>query len=112
MLFTDDAELIEYTKFALRIYMAGTLTFGAQISCQMTFLALGRAKESAVAALMRKVILLIPLIFILPNFFENKVMAVFMAEPIADVLAATFTTILFTFTFKRVLKNREQELQP
>ncbi len=111
MIFTDDAELIEYTKFALRVYMAGTLTFGAQMSCQMTFLSMGCAKESAMAAMLRKLVLLIPLIFILPNFFENRVMAVFLAEPIADVLAATFTVILFTFTFKRVLKKREQELQ-
>ncbi len=106
-MFTEDAALIEYSKFALRIYMAGTITKGFMIPNQMTFLAIGCAKESAFGAIMRKVILLIPLIYILPVFFENKVMAVFLAEPIADVSAAIFTAILFYFTFRRVLKGVE-----
>ncbi len=111
VIFTNDPELIEYSKFALRIYMAGTLAFGVQMSCQMTFLALGCAKQSAIAAINRKIILLIPLIFILPNFFDDKVMAVFLAEPIADILAAITTALIFNYTFKRILKKREEELQ-
>ncbi len=110
IIFTDNAELIEYSRFALRIYMSGTLVFGIQMACQMTFLALGCAKQSAIAAINRKIILLIPLIFILPNFFDDQVMAVFLAEPIADVLAAITTALIFNYTFKRVLKKRELEL--
>ncbi len=108
-IFTDDAALIEYSKFALRTYMAGTITSGFLMSCQMTFLAIGCAKESAMGALLRKVILLIPLIFILPNFFEDKVFAVFLSEPIADVLAAAFVSTLFFFTFKKTLAKRDAE---
>ncbi len=110
MIFTADTELIEYTRFYLRIYMAGAFSFGVQMPCQMTFVALGCAKQSAIAAINRKIILLIPLVFILPNFFNDKVMAVFLAEPIADVLAATTTALIFRYTFKRVLKKREDEL--
>ncbi len=109
VIFTDDAALIEYTKTALRIYMFGTILFGVQISCQMTSLAIGCAKESAAAALIRKVVLLIPLIFILPNFFEDKAMAVFMAEPIADILATICTATIFFFSFRRVLRRRDEE---
>ncbi|ASJ22182.1 MATE family efflux transporter [Brachyspira hampsonii] len=104
-IFTSNGELINYAIWALKIYMAASLIFGAQTACQQTFVALGNAKISAFLAILRKVILLIPLIFILPIFFENKVMAVLLAEPIADFLAVCTTVTLFTISFKRLLKN-------
>ena len=107
-IFTGDAALTEYSRWAIRIYMAASLLFGAQIACQQTFISLGNAKASVFLALLRKVILLIPLIFILPAFFENKVMAVFLAEPIADTIAVTVTVTMFLVSFSR-LKRRMRE---
>lgn len=109
-IFTADAELAEIAKWALRIYMAVVVVFGIQLPCQQTFVALGRAKETIFLALLRKVILLIPLIYILPVFFENKTMAVFLAEPVADVLAVATTAILFVIRFRQILKNMEKKL--
>ncbi|MEI0558980.1 MATE family efflux transporter [Brachyspira intermedia] len=102
-IFTSDEELINYAIWALKIYMAASLIFGAQTACQQTFVALGNAKISAFLAILRKVILLIPLIFILPIFMENKVMAVLLAEPIADFLAVCTTVTLFTISFKKLI---------
>ena len=103
-MFTSDASLMEYTKTALRIYMACLLLFGIQMACQMTFTSLGKAKASILVAVMRKFILLIPLIYIIPTLFtSNQTMAVYMAEPVADFLAVSFTAILFTFQFKKVI---------
>ena len=96
---------MEYAKWALKIYMGMSLIFGAQIACQQTFLAVGNAKTSLFLAILRKIILLIPLIFILPNFFENKVFAVFLAEPVADTLAVATTVTLFTIQFRQVLRE-------
>lgn len=104
-LFTKDKELIEITVKYLRIYMAGTVAMGVQIACQHTFLALGNAKTSLFLSLLRKIILLIPLIYILPMFFENKVFAVFLAEPIADIIAGAITGILFYKYFTKTLKS-------
>ena len=101
-IFTSDAQLAEYTKWAIHIYMAATLIFGIQIACQQTFIALGNAKVSVFLALLRKVILLIPLIYILPNFFADKTMAVFLAEPVADVIAVTTTAVLFAKEYRRL----------
>ena len=101
-IFTGEADLMDYSKWAMRIYMASSGLFGAQIACQQTFIALGNAKISVFLALLRKVILLIPLIFILPNFFADKVMAVFLAEPIADALAVATTVTTFTITFRKL----------
>lgn len=107
-IFTSDTALRDYAAWAMRIYMAGTLVFGAQISCQMSFVALGNAKYSVFLAILRKIILLIPLIFILPNIFTaDKCMAVFLAEPVSDVLAAATTSTLFYIQFKKLLKNLE-----
>ena len=100
LIFTDQAELIAFTKWAIRIYMAVSVIFGVQISCQQTFIALGNAKTSVFLALLRKVILLIPLIYILPAFMEDKLVAVFLAEPVADVIAVTTTSILFYRTYR------------
>ena len=104
-MFTDDAALIEYAAWALRIYMAGIFAFGFQITCQQSFMALGQAKISLFLACLRKIILLIPLIFILPHFFANKAMAVFLAEPVSDIIAAAVTTTAFLLRINRILKN-------
>lgn len=107
-IFTTDAALIAFTKDALRYYLAVMFLFGIQIACQMTFNALGNAPASIVVAIMRKFVLLIPLIFILPHIItSDKTMAVYLAEPIADVLAVTFTSILFSFQFKKALREME-----
>ncbi len=108
-IFSKEAELIDITIKAMRIYMAASLLFGIQVSCQQTFIALGKAKVSVFLAVLRKIILLIPLIYILPLFLENKVNAVFLAEPIADMIAVTITGIMFAAQFKRVLKKLEIE---
>jgi len=110
-LFTGNAELVAYSAKALRIYMAGSLLFGAQIACQQTFLALGNAKMSTFLALFRKIILLIPLIFILPNFFADKAFGVFLAEPIADSIAAITTFVLFMRSFKKLQFELQQKLK-
>ena len=107
-MFTSDARLMEYTKTALRIYMGSMFLFGIQMACQMTFNALGKATESIVVAVMRKFILLIPLIYIMPAISRsNRTMAVYMAEPIADLLTVTFTAVLFAVQFKKTLKKIE-----
>ncbi|MBS6643838.1 MAG: MATE family efflux transporter [Clostridiaceae bacterium] len=105
LIFTSDAALIEYCTWAIHIYMAVSLLFGAQLACQQTFIALGNAKVSVFLALLRKVILLIPLIFILPLFMENKVFGVFLAEPIADFCAVCVTVTIFFRSFKKVLSG-------
>lgn len=105
VVFTKDAELINISIKTMRIYMAASLLFGIQISCQQTFIALGNAKTSVFLAVLRKIILLIPLIYILPVFLENKVAAVFLAEPAADIIAVTVTGIMFTIQFKNVLSK-------
>ena len=104
-IFTSDPELTTFTIWSLRIYMAMSLIFGAQIACQQTFVALGNAKTSLFLAVLRKIILLIPLIFILPHFFTDQVMAVFLAEPVADTLAVCTTSIMFAVQFRQILKN-------
>lgn len=105
--FTSDAELIKETVWAIRIYMGAVFVIGAQIACQQTFVALGQSKISLILALLRKIILLIPFIFIFPLFFNDKVFAVFFAEPIADVIAATTTVIVFSLKINKIL-NIEQ----
>lgn len=107
-IFTGDAALVEYASWALRIYMAGIFAFGAQIACQQSFMALGQAKISLFLACLRKIILLIPLIFILPMFMENKVFGVFLAEPVSDIIAAAVTTIAFLSQFNKILNKTKQ----
>ena len=101
-IFTDNPQLAEYAKWAIRIYMAASLLFSIQIACQQTFIALGNAKTSLFLALLRKVILLIPLIFILPHFFTNQVLGVFIAEPIADTIAVSVTSFLFYREYRKL----------
>lgn len=105
-LFTSDPALLEFTQTALRVYMACLLLFGIQIACQMAFTSLGNAKASILVAVMRKFILLIPLIYLLPQIMtSNQTTAVYLAEPIADFLAVSFTAVLFIFQFKKALKG-------
>lgn len=109
-MFTPDAALLEFTRTALRIYMGSMCLFGIQMACQMTFTSLGRAKASILVAVMRKFILLIPLIFLMPHLLpDNPTMAVYLAEPVADFLAVSFTSVLFTFQFKKVLSSMPQD---
>ena len=106
-LFTPDPALRAYAVPCLRLYMSAILIFGAQCACQNTFVALGNAKCSFFLACLRKLILLIPLIYTLPLFFEDKVMAVFLAEPVADVLAVSTTVIMFTVVFRKTMRRLE-----
>ncbi|MDO4268449.1 MAG: MATE family efflux transporter [Eubacteriales bacterium] len=107
-LFTSDPELLAFTKHALRIYMACMFLFGIQLACQMTFTALGCAKESITVAVMRKFVLLIPLIYIMPGILtQDPTTSVYMAEPVADFCAVCFTVFLFSRQFKKALANMQ-----
>lgn len=104
-IFTTDAALVAFTAKALRVYLAVMFLFGIQISCQMAFNSLGRAVESIIVAVVRKFVLLIPLIYIIPQIFRaDQTTAVYMAEPVADLIAVTFTAILFSVRFKKALR--------
>jgi len=106
-LFTNDADLIIFTQQTLRIYFAGMIIFGIQTACQMTFVSLGNATSSIIVAVFRKFILILPLIYILPSLsvFTDKTMAVYLAEPISDIIAVTFTSVLFAFQFKKSINR-------
>lgn len=104
-IFNDDAELIDFTANALRIYCGVLFLFGIQIACQMTFVSIGNAPCSIIVAVVRKFILLIPMIYILPPFISDKTTAVYLAEPVTDTIAVTFTAILFASQFKKALKK-------
>ena len=107
-IFTSDPALVEYAGWAIRIFLACGFSVGFQISCQQSFMALGQAKVSLFMACLRKIFLLIPLIFILPNFFADKAFAVFLAEPISDIIAAAVTTITFLTSFNKILKKSRE----
>ena len=104
-IFTPDATLIDFTAKALCVYCGVMFLFGIQIACQMTFVSIGNAPCSIIVAIVRKFVLLLPLIYIMPQLIADKTMGVYMAEPVADVIAVTFTTILFIVQFKKVLKS-------
>ena len=104
-IFTQDAKLIAFTAPMLRIYLGGLLLFGIQIACQMTFTSLGKALNSIVVAVVRKFVLLLPLIYIMPHLVSDPTVGVYMAEPVADILAIIFTAILFSFQFKKALSQ-------
>lgn len=105
-MFTSDTVLLEFTGTALRVYLAAMFIFGIQLACQMTFMSLGNAKASILVAVMRKFVLLIPLIYIVPAILrDNQTMAVYLAEPIADILAVCFTIVLFRREFKKALSK-------
>ena len=104
-IFSPDAVLIDYTANALRIYCASLFLFGIQIACQMIFVSIGNAVDSIIVAVLRKFVLLIPLIYIVPHFVSDATTGVFLAEPIADALAVAFTATLFFFEFRKALKK-------
>ncbi len=107
MIFSSDRQLIAYTTWALRIYCAAMGIFGAQIACQLTFTSIGNAKASITVAVMRKFILLLPLIYLMPHLVKNQTAGVYLAEPIADFISVIFTVILFSFQFRKQLWQAE-----
>ena len=107
-IFTNDPKIVEFTSGALRIYCAALLIFGIQVAAQMTFISLGKAVSSITVAVVRKFVLLIPLIYIIPQFVADKTMGVYLAEPIADTLAVIFTATLFIFTFRKALYEMDK----
>ncbi len=107
-IFTSDQALVGKAVWAIHIFLALGFSIGFQISCQQAFMALGQAKISLVMACLRKLILLIPLIYILPACLEDKTFAVFLAEPIADIIAAAVTTFIFFRFFRKLLKKEGQ----
>ena len=104
-IFTPDPALIAFAAPALRIYVGGLFLFGIQIACQMTFTSLGKAVNSIIVAVVRKFVLLLPLIYLIPHLVSDPTMGVYMAEPVADILAVTFTAILFSFQFRKALRD-------
>ena len=108
-IFTPDPAMREFTAKALRIYCGGLGVFGIQIACQMAFVSLGNALCSMTVAIMRKFVLLLPLIYLMPALVSDKTMGVYMAEPVADILAVTFTAILFFFVFRKAMKRLEEK---
>lgn len=109
-MFTTDAALLAFTKPALRVYVGSLFMFGIQMACQMTFTSLGKATSSIIVAVTRKFILLLPLIYLMPALYNsNQTMAVYMAEPIADFIAVTFTAILFSFEFRKSLAAMKEK---
>ena len=107
-IFNDTPELLDTTTWALRIYFAASGIFGIQMAVQQTFLSLGQAKVSLFIACLRKIILLIPLIYLLPCFFEDKVFAVFLAEPVSDFISVTVAAVLFLFNINKILRKGVQ----
>lgn len=104
-MFTSDPELLLFAKKALRIYCGAMFIFGIQIACQMTFISTGNAVCSIIVAVVRKFILLLPLIYIVPHLVSNPTWGVYLAEPCADLVAVTFTAILFRNRFRKALSN-------
>lgn len=104
-IFTQKQELADLTAKMIKIFMAGMWIFGIQMACQSTFMGLGQAKISLFLALLRKVILLIPLAIILPKFFD--VAGIYYAEPIADVIASLTTLTMFMLSYKKILGEVE-----
>ena len=107
-MFTPDPELLDFSSKVLPIYCGAIVIFGIQTACQLTFVAIGYAKSSILVAVMRKFVLLLPLIYLMPRLVENKTIGVYMAEPVADVLAVTFTVILFAMQFRKALASMEK----
>ena len=108
-IFTPNQELVAFTARALRVYCGVLFLFGIQIACQMTFVSIGNAVCSIIVAVLRKFVLLVPLIYLMPCLMEDKTMAVYMAEPVTDVLAVTFTAVLFAVQFRKALKKLEEK---
>jgi Na+-driven multidrug efflux pump len=107
-IFTPDPALLDFTASALRIYCAALFMFGIQVACQMAFVSIGNAPCSILVAVVRKFVLLLPLIYLMPALMANKTSAVYTAEPVADALAVTFTAVLFAFQFKKAMRQLAQ----
>ena len=107
-IFSDSGSLTDTTVWALRIYMAVSGLFGIQMAVQQVFVALGQAKISLFIACLRKIILLIPLILVLPVFFEDKVFAVFLAEPVADFISISTAGTLFLLNIRQILAKKQK----
>lgn len=101
-IFTSDQSLISYTVWSVRIYLAVLLIYGIQVACQYSFVALDNAKAAIFLTIWRKIILLIPLIFILPHFVSDPVKGVFLAEPLADTIAICTTAPMFYHFYRHL----------
>lgn len=101
--------MVDYAAAPLRIYCAALFLFGIQLACQMAFLSIGYAACSIIVAVLRKFVLLIPLIYLLPRLLADQTMAVFLAEPVADTIAVTCTAILFAVEFRKAMRRLDQE---
>lgn len=110
-MFTPDPALIAFTARALRLYCGALFLFGLQIACQMTFVSIGNAPCSIFVAVLRKFILLLPLIYLLPHLLPDQTSAVYLAEPTADVIAMSCTAVLFSRQFKKALKKLDEPQQ-
>ena len=108
-IFTPNAALVAFTVPALRIYCGALFLFGIQIACQMTFVSIGAAGCSIIVAVLRKFILLLPLIYLMPRLLADQTMAVYTAEPVADAIAVTCTAILFAVQFRKALRKLDAE---
>ena len=106
-IFTPDTALIQFAAKALRIYCGVMCIFGVQIACQMTFVSIGNAPCSIIVAVVRKFVLLLPLIYIIPQLTPDKTMGVYLAEPVADIIAVSFTAILFAIQFRASMRKLE-----
>ncbi len=110
-IFNSDPALMDTAVWTLRVYVASLGLFGIQLTVQQTFMSIGKAKASLFIACLRKIILLIPLIFLLPRFFENKVLAVFLAEPVSDLISIAASAVTFFFVFRSAMAKLEQDPQ-
>ena len=108
-IFNDSPALMEMGSWTLRVYLAAFFLMALQMSIQQVFVSVGRAKSAVVVASVRKLVLLVPLIYILPHFFEDKVFAVFLAEPVSDFFSVLTATILFLATMRGMLWGKKKE---
>lgn len=104
-IFTSDGEMLAYSLKYIRLFFAVSFLGGLQPSCQLTFLALKKAKISLFLAMLRKVILLIPLLYILPAVISGNVSSVFLAQPVADTIAITVTVTCFVISNRDIFKK-------
>lgn len=104
-LFNKKQELVDIATRTIPIYFAGIWAIGAQLACQSAILALGQAKLSLFLAILRKIVLLIPLALILPVLFGVE--GIFYSEPVADIIACTTTVILFMLNFNKMLNKKD-----
>jgi len=102
LLFNSNEDLVAFASKSLRVFMFSAFIYGIQSCCQSTFVALGNASTSLFLALYRKMVLFIPMIYILPNFFSDKTLAVYLAQPVSDIISALTTAAVFFHQFKNL----------